>query len=176
MSSSFTEAEDRSMATIVYELQGCSIFLQDLYIPDLLPIPLWCDSQPALHISHNLVFHEQTKRLEIDCHLVWEKFLAGCILPQYISSSSQSADILNKSLSSSLFHRMLSKLGLVDSHPPALTCRGCRRYLAGYVQSVSPHMIHALKFFEYCIYRHVSSLLVIVLFFFSFSDLNIIFL
>ena len=109
------------MATTACELQWCASLLRDFAISVHLPVSLWCDNQAALHIAGNPVFHEHTKHLEIDCHIVRERYQSGLLLPQHISSllSSQPADVFTKSLSTPLFHRFLCKLGMVDSIQPA---------------------------------------------------------
>ncbi|KAL0395914.1 UNVERIFIED_CONTAM: hypothetical protein Scaly_0039800 [Sesamum calycinum] len=108
------EAEYRAMAAGVCELQWISFLLDEFRIPVTTPIPFWCDNQAALHITANPVFHELTKHLDIDCHVVRDKYKDGFISPSFISSKLQLADIFTKSLSGPSFHSLLSKLGLLS--------------------------------------------------------------
>ncbi|KAK4386639.1 Retrovirus-related Pol polyprotein from transposon RE2 [Sesamum angolense] len=107
-------AEYRAMAAEVCELQWISFLLADFRIPVTTPIPFWCDNQTALHITANPVFHERTKHLDIDCHVVRDKYKDGFISLSFISSKLQLADIFTKSLSSPSFQSLLSKLGLLS--------------------------------------------------------------
>lgn len=70
VSNSSAGAKFRAMAATVCELQWIAYIMCDLEIVFLDPIPLYCDSKAAIHITTNPVFHEQMKHLDIDYHNV----------------------------------------------------------------------------------------------------------
>lgn len=82
------EAEYRALVGDTCELQWILYLLCDLQVTCLKPHVLFCDNQSALYIATNPVFHERTKHLEIDCHIVREKFMAGVMKLLPISSKS----------------------------------------------------------------------------------------
>ncbi|KAL0406591.1 UNVERIFIED_CONTAM: Retrovirus-related Pol polyprotein from transposon RE1 [Sesamum latifolium] len=118
ISRSSAEAEYRSMASTVCELLWITNLLRDFGVSVKLPIPFWCDNQVALHITANPVFHECTKHLDINCHLVHDQFKLGFIAPSHISGAAQLDDLFTKSLSVGDFTRLLSKMGF-SSHAPS---------------------------------------------------------
>lgn len=60
------------------------------------PIRVYCDNQAAIRIADNPIHHGRTKHRDLDCHFIWEKVTAGIIVPTFISTSQQIADIFTK--------------------------------------------------------------------------------
>nr|GLL42031.1 uncharacterized protein LOC109164455 [Ipomoea trifida] len=63
-------------------------------------------------IAGNHVFHERTKHINIDCHIVHEKLCQGLIKLLFVSSSNKVVDGFTKPLSAPQFRHFTSKLGI----------------------------------------------------------------
>ena len=74
------------MAQSVCEIMWISQLLMKIGIKTSILTKHWCDNQVALHIASNLVFHEQTKHIEIDCHFIREKIKIGLISIRYVKT------------------------------------------------------------------------------------------
>uniref|UniRef100_A0A803Q649 Retrovirus-related Pol polyprotein from transposon TNT 1-94 n=1 Tax=Cannabis sativa TaxID=3483 RepID=A0A803Q649_CANSA len=70
VSKSSAEAEYCSLANTTCEILWLHDILTDFGISSSQPTTIHCDSQAAIHISENAVFHERTKHVNIDCHIV----------------------------------------------------------------------------------------------------------
>ena len=118
VSRSSAEAEYLSMAATTSELVWLKSLLASLGVFLSEPMKLYCDSQAAIHIAKNPVFHERTKHIEIEFPFVREKIHSGDLEVLYVSTKQQPADIFTKAFGRDQFRYLRSKLGIVDLHAP----------------------------------------------------------
>lgn len=92
--------------------------LAQLKVQHEKPILLYCDNQAALYIAANLFFHERTKHIEIDCHIVREKIQDGVLRTMFVTSQNQLADVFTKALHPSKFQELIGKMRLYNLYGP----------------------------------------------------------
>ncbi|KAK2988057.1 hypothetical protein RJ640_001998 [Escallonia rubra] len=115
---SSAEAEFRGIALGVCEALWLRLLLQDLGCVSKQPIKLYCNNKAACDIAHNPVQHDRTKHVEIDRFFIKEKLDEKIVELPHIRSEDQLADILTKAVSSRVFSKFLSKLGIWDIYAP----------------------------------------------------------
>ena len=106
------------MTGACYELSWLCSLLTDLRILHSKPTLLYCDNTTALHIAANLVFHERTTHIEMDCPFIRDKIQDGSIVTKHVASTNQLADIFTKPLGKEAFSTMMCKLVVLDIHSP----------------------------------------------------------
>jgi len=116
---SSVEAEYRAMASAACELIWLKQLLKELQFGDVTQMTLVCDNQVALHISSNPIFHERTKHIEIDCHVIREKVMFGDIKTEFVNSCDQLTNTFTKSLRGPRIDFICNKLGTYDLYAPA---------------------------------------------------------
>jgi len=93
VSRSSAETEYSAMTHTVCEIMWFKNPMMELDFRQLGPVPMHCDNQLAIYIAQNPVFHERTKHIEIDCHLVRNALTKKAVSLSFTSSSKQLADV-----------------------------------------------------------------------------------
>lgn len=110
-----TKAKNQDMTLATCEFVWLKQLPKELRIRDLGPMQLICDNQEALHIASNLVFHEQTKHIEINYHFMRQKLISREISTPFVHSNNQLADLLKKGPQLDYIY---TKLGTYDVYAP----------------------------------------------------------
>ncbi|KAI3691479.1 hypothetical protein L2E82_49840 [Cichorium intybus] len=113
VSISIAEAEYVAAAACTSQIIWIQSQLRD-YAINMRKIPLFCDSQSAIRICHNLVQHFKTKHIAIRYHFIKSHVEEGNIEVHFVHTTKQLADIFTKDLNKESFTRIVRGLGMID--------------------------------------------------------------
>ena len=102
------------MSSACSEITWLRGLLGELGFPQIHSTPLHAGNTSAIQIAANLIFHERTKHIEVDCHSICESFHRHEITLPHISTEHQTADIFTKALSRHRHKFLVDKLMLLD--------------------------------------------------------------
>lgn len=111
------EVEYHFVRRLVAELTWLTCLLFDLSVPPTLLILIRFDNQARIQIEKNLVFHERTKHMKLDCHFVRQQYLSGLISLIFVPSKDQVANVFTKSLMDLLIIGSLTRWVSLPSPP-----------------------------------------------------------
>ena len=92
------------------ELMWMRHLLEELCFEVKLLMSMYCDNQAAIYIASNPVFHERTKHIEVDCHLIRERVEKGIIAAPLVFTGAQLAHMFTKSLFKSRLESLCTSL------------------------------------------------------------------
>ena len=115
VSRSSTEAEFRSLASIVAEVTWLTSLLEELQVKITTLPEIWCDNLSTIQLSTNPILRTRTKYVEMDLYFVREKVANKQLEVRHVPSVDQTTDIFTKALSSSRFFFLRDKLRVESS-------------------------------------------------------------
>ena len=119
VSRSSAEVEYRAMAQGTCEILWIRSILNELGFTEKGSSQLFCDNKSAIMLALDSVLHERSKHIEVDIHFIREKVQSGIIIPSFVPSLEQTADLFTKPVGPSLLQSSIVKLGLIDIFAPA---------------------------------------------------------
>ena len=109
---STTEAEYMAITEAVKEAIWLQGLLDDLGVGQK-QVTMFCDSQSAIHLAKNQVYHARTKHIDVRYHFVPEIIEEGGVLVQKIKTDDNLADMLTKVVTTIKFNHCLDLINIV---------------------------------------------------------------
>jgi hypothetical protein len=103
---STTEAKYMATAEASKEALWLTRLVRELGIQQVR-VPLYCDSQNAIYLAKNQVYHVKTKHIDVRFHKIKELVGTSELLLEKIHSSENAADMLTKPITTDKFKHCL---------------------------------------------------------------------
>eukprot|EP00253_Pinus_taeda_P031734 PITA_31734 len=112
---SSAEAEYMAVSTASCEAIWLRKLLVNLFRRKMEATKIMCDNQSCIKLSENLVFHDQSKHIDIWCHFVRDCVQRGAVQLSYTPTREQVAKILTKSLGRTKFDYFRQKMKMIKN-------------------------------------------------------------
>ena len=114
VSRSSTKSQCRVMTNVTVKLIWIRASLTEIDFHSRVSHEITWRNKATRHIAENVVFHEKTKHIEVDCHIVRKKLEENIIVVKHVSSGHQLADLLTKALDRTRIDFICNKLDMYD--------------------------------------------------------------
>ncbi|GJZ50801.1 putative RNA-directed DNA polymerase [Tanacetum coccineum] len=116
---STTKAEYMAMAEGIKEAIWLKGLVGDLGMQQDQTV-VHCDSQSAIHLSRNQVYHERTKHIDVRYHFIREVISKGVVHVRKIHTTNNLVDMLTKPVTTNKFKHCLDLLSITTLWEPQL--------------------------------------------------------
>lgn len=89
--------------------------LQELELPGLTKIVIYCDNSNPKFVAENPVFHSRIKHIDVRHHYTRQAVKDGIVSLRSISTAEMPADVLRKSLPKPKHGKIIESLGAKKS-------------------------------------------------------------
>ena len=107
---STAEAEYMALFSGAQEAVYLRRLLGELGFEQEEPTPILVDNQAAIQMALNPIDHKRTKHIDVKYHFCREKVEDKVIIPEYVTSADQLADIFTKDLAKIAFERLRDQI------------------------------------------------------------------
>ena len=120
VATSTTEAEYVTVGTaakeIVWILRPLLSSLEEVFdIEAPKNMELYMDNQGAMSITKDPKHHIRTKHIDVHHHFIWDLVREGTIVPRYVRSKENAANILTKALPRETHEASIARMGVKSS-------------------------------------------------------------
>jgi hypothetical protein len=104
------EAEYMAIAEAVKDVLWFLNFMAELKLEVEVPVPLYIDNMSAIHLAENPVSHQRSKHIDMRYKFIRENVVAGVIVPLYVPTGDNIADIFTKNTTRTVFQKHVQKI------------------------------------------------------------------